>query len=346
MNKASAVNVKQINHSSSRIAQSIERRWYSSPGGLLFLLPLEWLFRLLVLCRKKYLSKRAKKSALPVIVVGNISVGGTGKTPVIIALVKFLREQGFTPGVISRGYGRKHSDLQWVSKQSSALQVGDEPLEIFEATQAPIVVSADRTLAARTLAGSNRCDIVLADDGLQHYRLARDLEIAVLDGEKRFGNGHCLPVGPLREPRQRLQTVDTILVRGDSSGISQAHGFDLTAKMFVNLKTGEELSLEGFTNEQDVYAVAGIGSPQKFFTTLEQLDLGVGTLNCIGFADHHLFCAQDFAFSATAPVVMTAKDAVKCRSFALENWWFLRVEAALPESFLHQLMAKINEIKT
>ena len=330
------------------LVQAIESRWYASPGWLYGLLPLEFLFRFISILRKGFLHRRRWHSTLPVIIIGNISVGGTGKTPVLIALIKHLQAAGFHPGVISRGYGRSFGKLCVVSPQSSASEVGDEPLEIVNQTACPVVVSSSRVEAAQYLQQHQLCTVIVADDGLQHYRLGRNIEIAVVDGEAGFGNGHCLPVGPLREPVSRLASVHYVLASGRVAACPSAYLFDVQPKWLVNVKTGTKESLQFLRALRSPIAVAGIGKPDKLFNTLKRVlfDKGGGTLECYGFADHHAFSLKDFEFAGNRPVIMTAKDAVKCVAFAQKNWWYLSVEAKLSDEFLQVLLTDIKQAAT
>jgi len=336
----------------NRLAAFVEQRWYSRPGWLWLLCPFEYLFRGIAYYRKKILTQRQTTSPLPVIVVGNISVGGTGKTPVIIALAQYLRDNGFKPGVISRGYGRTTTTLHCVGPSSTAANAGDEPLEIYQATRLPVIVSADRRQAVQYLAESGDCTIVLADDGLQHYTLPRALEIVVLDGDKMFGNGHCMPVGPLREPVSRLGSVDEVLVRGGNRSLLGASVFQFLTVGLTNVKSGEKKPLNFLCSLPPFYAVAGIGNPQKFYTSLNE----VGQLHCAvekplrytacSFPDHYTYSEHDFTFANHSPIVMTAKDAVKCQAFAQDNWWCLNIQADLPEPMLGRLLEKIRKVTT
>jgi len=323
----------------SAFQRFFEQRWYSRPGLLWCLLPLEWLFRLIARLRRVYLESNQPALASPVVVVGNIAVGGTGKTPVIIALVKYLRQQGYTPGVVSRGYGRLSREVMIVDEHSRSDQVGDEPLEIFHHSHASVCVAAKRVEAARRLIAQRGCDILLADDGLQHYALKRDVEVLILDAKNPFGNGHCLPVGPLREPPKRLQEVDLVLTAGGDCG--QGVSFKVEALNLVNLKTGEERPLADIATLGSFHAIAAIGKPDKFFCSLRPF-LGESTMQTHAFPDHHRFTAADFHFTEKKSVVMTAKDATKCAEFAIETWWYVRIEAKLPEEFLTALKTKLD----
>lgn len=288
-----------------------------------------------------------KRLVTPVIVVGNISVGGTGKTPLLIALVKWLQQQGFNPGVMSRGYGGKASHYPYLlNATSTAAEAGDEPITIYQQTGCAVCVGADRVAVAKILEDEN-CDILLSDDGLQHYRLSRDIEIAVVDGQRGLGNGWRLPVGPLREPASRLKTVDWVIVNSPDANFVLPGVEDLfyvpmqiCAQELVNLQSGKKVSTAEFALVQ-VDAVAGIGNPQRFHNTLTQLGI---TAELHAFPDHHAYSASDFQFANNLPVVMTEKDAVKCREFAQPHWFYLPITASLPDTFWLALQQKLERV--
>jgi len=276
---------------------------------------------------------------VPVIVIGNITVGGTGKTPLIIWLAELLKNEGFKPGIISRGYGgQAEAWPQSVSADSTAEQVGDEAMLIAKQTGCPMTVSPLRADAARLLFEKSDCNIILSDDGLQHYALNRDIEIAVIDGERRFGNSFCLPAGPLREPIERLQSVDFIVVNGEKA---EDHEFSMqmTGNIAVNLISGEQKPLQEF-NATGCHALAGIGNPDRFFKLLESAGLSCKNHS---FPDHYKFKLGDISFSDSAPVLMTEKDAVKCMSFAGEQHWYIPVKAVPETGFAERLLALLQE---
>jgi tetraacyldisaccharide 4'-kinase len=269
-----------------------------------------------------------------IIVVGNLTVGGSGKTPLVIRLCRLLRNAGLQVGVISRGYGRSEKRLRLVSPASDPGLVGDEPLLIAQQAGVPVIVAADRCEAARTLLKKG-IRVILSDDGLQHYRLPRDYEICVIDGSRGFGNGRLLPAGPLREPLQRLESVDHIVINGDGGGLPAQ--LESSGLQFVHmaLAGGWLRPLQGGQNWRlaqfggcSVNAVAGIGNPDRFYNLLRQARIKVIEHS---FPDHHAFSRDDFAnMSSDLPILMTEKDAVKCRKLGLQNAWFLSVEATLP----------------
>ncbi len=271
-----------------------------------------------------------------VIVVGNITVGGSGKTPIVIALVNYFKQQGKRVGVVSRGYGGSHAQGSLLVDQNTHPSAsGDEPSLIAAQTQVPVMVNQDRVQAVKDLIIDHNVDLVISDDGLQHYAMGRHLEIAVVDGKRRFGNGFFLPAGPLREPVSRLKTVDFVINNGEK------HTGEVTSNlkplMFVNVATNEEQPLDYFS-QQTCHGVAGIGYPQRFFDTLTQLGVKVKTH---AFADHHAFARSDLIFDDNYPILMTAKDCVKCREFATDQMWYLHVEAELSDDFLTELTNKL-----
>jgi len=303
------------------------------------LLPLSGIFYLLVQLRfwlykvgffKIYISK------IPVIVVGNITVGGTGKTPIVISMVKHFESQGKTVGVVSRGYkGNYLHKVLEVTSTTDPQECGDEPALIAQNTNAKIVVAKKRVEAVKHLTDNEKVDVIISDDGLQHYAMGRDIEIAVIDGVNRFGNGFLLPAGLLREPVKRLKSVDIIINNGAS--LDGELNCEIKAESFVNIASEESQPLNYF-KDKECYAVAGIGNPTKFFKLLDEL--GVRSKNK-AFVDHHRFVAEDFAFAEDYPIIMTSKDCVKCRHFATDQMWYLSVHAELNSDFYQQLESKL-----
>lgn len=307
----------------------LERRWYQGPAPLL-LRPLAPLYG--AMARSRAERARAERVPLPVplIVVGNISVGGTGKTPFTIWLVEQLREWGFTPGVIARGYGgRARTWPQSVAAGSDPRLVGDEPVLMAGRLACPVAAAPDRVAAARYLLERHpRVDVLVSDDGLQHYRLPRQLEICLVDGRRGFGNGQLLPAGPLREPPQRLDSVDLVVVNGGSARPAcRAPVLDMRVDVCeaVPLGGGPARSLASFGGQR-VHAVAGIGDPSRFFSVLTRFGI---ELVMHPFPDHHRFRAQDLAFGDDHAVLMTDKDAVKCAGFRGERLWRVPARALL-----------------
>ena len=327
--------------------------WYTRAIWPLLLWPLSVLFRVTVALRKAALGagRRGPPASKPVVVIGNISVGGTGKTPLLMALIEALGARGYRVGVISRGYGgRSPGYPRTVSKEDDAAEVGDEPLLIATACGCPVVVDPRRSRALGKLLAEHEVDVVLSDDGLQHYRLYRDLEIAVVDSVRLFGNRQCLPAGPLREPVKRLTEVEAIVVNGalaePTPELEGAFPMRLQPSFLLNLLTGEQRHLQEspFPPGGTIQAVAGIGHPQRFYQLLEQ---ALGPVRAFSFPDHHQFSRQGLVSAGVdlqQPIVMTEKDGIKCRSFAEANWWVLHVAVsvpvALPEIIINHLQNK------
>jgi tetraacyldisaccharide 4'-kinase len=317
-------------------AGGIAAAWYRGAWWLWLLRPLELVFRTVAALRRQCYRHgffSTYRSDKPVVVVGNITVGGTGKTPIVIALVEALRRAGLRPGVVSRGYGATHGDFpRRVSADSSAGDCGDEPLLIFRRTGCPCVVSPDRPEAVRALLAQADVDIVISDDGLQHYALERDLEIVVVDKDAGLGNGFCLPAGPLREPPSRLAEVDQVLYRGSED---PADGVSYRIEGLVNLVNGEHRALDAAAFPDWVVALAGIGRPQQFFNTLRGAGLQLETRV---FPDHHAYVADDFADLPSRPLIMTEKDAVKCQGLVGDNAWYLKISAVLPDALINRVV--------
>ena len=302
--------------------------WYRGAWWLWLLRPLELLFRAIAAARRTLYRigvLEVYRAPRPVVVVGNITVGGTGKTPIVIALVEAMQHQGLRAGVVSRGYGATGSNFpHTVTDQSEAAECGDEPLLIYRRTGCPCVVAPSRPEAVASLLDTFEVDVVISDDGLQHYALDRDMEIAVIDAKRLLGNGFCLPAGPLREPPARLDSVDFILYRGGDDPLS---GVNYRPSGLVNMVSGQQRPLAPALEQEQVHAIAGIGQPQQFFQSLE--DAGY-RLETHAYPDHHLYGPGDFAKLGDKPVIMTEKDAVKCRDFVGRDAWYLKIDAQLP----------------
>ena len=317
------------------LSDRITAAWYAGHPALGLLRPLEWLYRAVVQRKRaRFLAGEGDiyRAPVPVVVVGNITVGGTGKTPMILWLIEHCRHQGLRVGVVSRGYGAQPPQLPWrVEADQPASVAGDEPLLIVQRSGVAMMIDPDRGRAVAALLATEPLDLILSDDGLQHYRLARDLELVLIDAARGLGNQHCLPAGPLREPVERLQSVDALLYNGADNDPQAGYGFTLQPRALVNLRSGEQRPLSHFPPGQALHAVAGIGNPQRFFNTLEGLHWRPVTH---AFADHAPFSAELFNFSPALPLVMTEKDAVKCRAFAAEDWWYLAVDAEPSAAFV------------
>jgi tetraacyldisaccharide 4'-kinase len=282
---------------------------------------------------------------VPVIVVGNITLGGTGKTPMLMALVERLQREGYRPGVISRGYGRSvglDDAIVIANQNSTAAELGDEPFMIHQRCVCPLAIGADRFQVAKTLLEAHDCDVLISDDGLQHYHLNRQIEIALVDGERGLGNGFCLPAGPLREPPGRLRSVDFVVVNGlakNETPLPTEKQFLMSLAPTVWHKVGEQTQIREFSSFQqtpNLHAIAGIGNPKRFFDVLRAHNLQFSER---AFPDHYDYKTTDLPQGST--VLMTEKDAVKCAAFKPSKAWFLRVDAVLPEPFWTQILDKL-----
>lgn len=319
--------------------RTLQTIWYGGRAPSISLRLLSLLFCMLGgLRRRLYVTGLLPRVRLPVpvAVVGNVTVGGTGKTPLTIALVEALRERGYKPGVVSRGYGGTVREPLLLDAQTSPDVAGDEACLIFRATQAPVAVGRNRAAAARLLLAQGGVDVVVADDGLQHYRLHRDAEICVIDGERRFGNGRLLPAGPLREPQSRLACVGFCVCNGGEAQAGEV-SMRLIGDAAVSLPDPAcRRPLREFAGQR-AHAVAGIGNPQRFFAQLRTLGIDVVEHP---FPDHHAFTADDLDFGDDSPVLMTEKDAIKCAAFAQSQWWSVPVRAKLPAQFFDAVAAR------
>ena len=320
------------------LAQTLQHGWYGEGRLPWWCYPLAGLYGAVVTIRRGLYRMgwlRSVRLSCPVIVVGNLTAGGTGKTPLTLALIDALRERGYRPGVVSRGYGGTQREPMLLGEVPDPAEVGDEPA-LIRTTGVPVAIGRDRPAAAQLLVDAG-CNVLIADDGLQHYRLARDVEVCVIDGERRFGNGKLLPAGPLREPLRRINDVDFRVCNGGQASPGETP-MQLRGGIVRALFDGHEQSLHGFAGTR-VHAVAAIGHPQRFFSSL--VGQGIEVLPH-AFADHHAFAPDDLAFGDGLPVLMTEKDAVKCRAFAQAHWWSVPVKAELPAAFYEALCARLG----
>lgn len=321
---------------------ALERGWYQKHRWCYLLAPLSLLFWLLATVRRSLFRFKLKASyrlPVPVVVVGNISVGGTGKTPFTLWFCQFLREQGFTPGIISRGYGVKLSAPLLVSAAHSAADVGDEPLLLAERSGCPVVVSPNRVAAAKHLL--QQCpevNLIISDDGLQHYALQRDLEIVLIDGQRGLGNGWLLPTGPLRELPSRLKQVDLVIANSGQHPLADG-SMAVEAQRVVPMKAFDAALVAGAT----VDIIAGIGNPQRFERSVLAAGYQIKTRHFL--ADHHAFSLADFR-GLTPPLLMTEKDAVKCRGFAQTGWYYLAIQAQPEPVLISKLTEKLNLLRS
>ena len=356
------------------LEQRITKAWQLDSPWLKLLLPLSWLFRVISGWRRRHLQSRHQGQPfdVPLVIVGNISVGGSGKTPLIVALVSALKQRGYKPGVVSRGYGGKALSYPLgVNAQTPVFQSGDEPLLIAQLAECPVVVDADRNAAVAYLLSHNDCDLVLSDDGLQHYRLHRDIEIVVVDGQRGFGNGRCLPAGPLREGPERLQQVDFVVVNGGSGkalvsdeGVGDnvsCEQMQIAPRRMTQLSSGVSQPIDQWLkehHEKSVHAVAAIGNPQRFANTLASLGLEA---ELHSHDDHQALSAADLRFGDDLAVIITAKDAVKLlgsghslshslsdnqsHDSIADSIWVLEIEAQIENDFLDRLAAQLHGLK-
>jgi len=328
------------------LEQGLLRAWYGKQSWLVLLRPLSALYTYLVRRRReRYLcGERSQWSPpVPLIVVGNITLGGTGKTPMVLWIVSFLLSRGYRVGVVSRGYGGQPPHYPWqVDPAGEAAHSGDEPLLIAQRVHVPVFIDPDRSAAARALLAHEPVDVIISDDGLQHYALGRSVELVMLDAERGLGNGRCLPEGPLREPPERLDSVDLIVSNGAPADQGGRYAMHLRPTTLVNLLSGDAVPLKLWQGDREVVALAGIGNPQRFFRTLDNCGFAYETRV---FADHASYSVEllgDLPPGKT--VIMTEKDAVKCRNLAQGNWWYLSVDADMSDAFADALIALLPPV--
>jgi tetraacyldisaccharide 4'-kinase len=325
----------------------LEKYWYRLSPYHLLLWPLSLLFRALSSLRRTLYRTgllRSIKIPVPVIIVGNISVGGTGKTPFALWLAQQLLDQGWHPAIISRGYTK--AKQQQANTPRAVVTgdlpdaVGDEPLLMMQRNLCPVWIGRDRPATAQALLQAHpECDVILSDDGMQHYRLQRDIEIVLVDGKRRFGNGLLLPAGPLREPVSRLKTADIVVVNGGTTR-DHEYAMQLNGSQFYNLlNPATTLPASAFAGPR-LHAIAGIGHPQRFFAHLAHLGLSAQTHP---FPDHHCYSPADISFRDADAILMTEKDAVKCAPFATEQCWVLRVDAQIDPALAQLIIEKIKQ---
>lgn len=314
--------------------------WYTKNVIACLLWPISMLYLGIISLRRFIYRMGFKKATcfpVPIVIVGNITVGGTGKTPLVIWLASFFQTKGYKPGIVSRGYGGKAVTFpQQVHEDSDPREVGDEALLLALHTSCPVIVDPVRTRAVSKLLATTDCNLIISDDGLQHYALHRDIEIAVIDGMRRFGNNFCLPAGPLREPRSRLAQVNFMVCNG--VGQHNEYSMGLFPGAFTQLKDPARTVTASYFQSKIVHAVSGIGNPARFYSLLR-----LQGLNFIEhtFPDHYLFKFSDIDFGPDSFVIMTEKDAVKCKSFADERHWYLPIRVQLPEKFSTALLQSL-----
>lgn len=334
------------------------RAWYRErkTWWLSFFIPLEQIYKIWVLLHSYRLFKRAAIH-IPIVVVGNITVGGSGKTPAVIALARILVKKGLRVGLISRGYkGIRTGEGMQVLPQSDFVLCGDEAVLLARRTHCPICICKHRNKAVRMLLAEHSVDVVISDDGLQHHALPRQVEIAVLDARIGFGNKHCLPVGPLREPLARLKQVDFLLVnrmnvdskrprhgyKGEEVAAAYQGTMSLRKMWITDIHNGEKMSWARWKRKYaqgPVHAVAGIAQPDNFFALLKRQEVDI--IPHI-FPDHHHFRRRELSFATAAPIIMTEKDAVRCEAYKDLNIWVLRLETSINDTMIRLLLSKLN----
>jgi tetraacyldisaccharide 4'-kinase len=317
----------------------LQRQWYGGQRPNLLLFLMSGLYKSLTICHRGLYRLgvlHTKKVSCPVIVVGNFTAGGTGKTPFVIALVEALQTRGWKPGIVSRGYGRQSTEPLLVADTSNAKDVGDEPLLIFQQTQCPVQVDANRVAASESLIAKG-CNLLIADDGLQHYRLQRDIEIEILDNERRYGNGLMIPAGPLREKPRRC---DFQIISGASDSIMlNENQFPMALQLndaYALNDSSHRRKLASFT-EKNITAIAGIGNPERFFTALESHGIMIARQ---ALQDHHMFTHADF--NVNNLYLMTEKDAIKCRYLNIANAWVVPLHVNIDSAVFDQIDKKLK----
>ncbi|MDP0563442.1 MAG: tetraacyldisaccharide 4'-kinase [Candidatus Endonucleobacter sp. (ex Gigantidas childressi)] len=326
-----------------RLHAAVLRAWFNDDSWIRLLAPLSFIFTCFAQWRKTFLLRKKRwEPPVPVVVVGNISVGGVGKTPVVASLAKGMQVRGYKPGIVSRGFGAagmRYPTL--VTAISNPKDVGDEPVMLAQQLDIPVVVDPNRVNAANFLWKYHKCNLIIADDGLQHYNLKRHVELLVIDGQRMLGNGLCLPAGPLREPASRLHSVDLVLSNGEVAfdpGVSY-HSFELLPQAIMAVRPDLRALSAVYPQACRVHGVAGIGNPERFFNTLVELGFEVVAH---AFPDHYCYKAEDILFEEELPVIMTEKDAVKCTELATPNHWYLPVATNISDLVLDHIASLIE----
>ena len=316
--------------------------WYKKSLWLYLLYPFSLIFSYLTsLRRKRFLTNKITsfKSEVPIVVVGNLTIGGTGKTPLVKYIVTELKNKGYKPGIVSRGYGGKFKETLQVTSETPVKHTGDEA-QILAKLDVPFYIDKNRVRAVKKLSKNHDCDVIISDDGLQHYKMGRQVEIAVIDGKRRFGNNLTFPAGPLRESSKRIDTVDFIV---NNSGPTEEGEYlmNISPTKFVHLKSGKSYSIENWPMHKQVHAVAGLGNPGRFFDLLDKLGFDIIRHP---FPDHHNFLSSDIFYLDHLPIVMTEKDASKCKDFDNNKIWYLKIDADLNNKFIDNLDKKLKLI--
>ena len=316
--------------------------WYNKSFWLYLLYPFSILFSYLTSRRRRKFLKNKTESfsaKIPIIVVGNLTIGGTGKTPLVKYIASELIKRGYKPGIVSRGYGGKFKETLKVDSNTSVKQTGDEA-QILSKLNIPFYIDKNRVRAVEKIIENHDCDVIISDDGLQHYKMKRDIEIAVIDGKRRFGNKLTFPAGPLRESIKRLSTVDFVV---NNSGPTEENEFlmSISPSEFVHLKSGKSYGVEDWPMHNQVHAVAGLGNPGRFFDLLDKLGFDIVRHP---YPDHHNFDSSDLFYLDHLPIIMTEKDASKCKDFDNNKIWYLKIDADVNNKFIDQLQSKLEEI--
>jgi len=324
----------------SAIARFLEGVWYRGARFGFLLVPLSWIYSLLLSLRRRRARAHRQALPVPVIVVGNVTVGGTGKTPVVIWLVEQLCARGYSPGIVTRGYlGSATSEPLRVAADTSPQRAGDEAVLLAQRLQCPVTACTDRVAGVRHLLADAAIDVVVSDDGLQHFELQADCVIVVVDGHRGLGNARLLPAGPLRESARRLDSAELVLVNGDGWSRARATRFDLQATIVRQLSDGAQRTLDDF-HGRSVHAVAAIGNPERFFAMLRRAGCSV---DAHAAADHAVIPVEALQFADDAPVLITEKDAVKCGSGVPAGIWSVAVEVRFPPTVAAQVMEKVTQ---
>ena len=317
--------------------------WYKKSLWLYLLYPFSFIFSYLTSRRRRKYIKNKKisyKADIPIVVVGNLTIGGTGKTPLVKYIANELADRGYKPGIVSRGYGGKFKETLQVTNETSVNETGDEA-QILSKLNFPFYIDKNRVRAIKKLIKDHDCDVVISDDGLQHYKMGRHIEIAVIDGKRRFGNNLTFPAGPLRESKNRLNSVDFIV---NNSGPTEEGEFlmNISPTKFVHLKSGKSYSVDKWPMHKQIHAVAGLGNPGRFFDLLDKL--GFDSIRH-PFPDHHNFSSSDIFYLDHLPIVMTEKDASKCKDFDNNKIWYLTIDADVTNKFIDKLDKRIKSIQ-
>ena len=339
---ASPAKYLQIYEQEETSSSMVVDAWYNKSLWLYLLTPFSLIYSFVASRRRrKFLSgkRNSWKPDTPIIIVGNITIGGTGKTPLVKYIANELRDLGYKPGIVSRGYGGNYSGTHEVNSTSTYKETGDEA-QILSKLNLPFYLDRNRPRAVKSLVENNDCDVVIADDGLQHYQLGRDIEIVVIDGARRLGNALCFPAGPLRESSARLKSVDFIVNNGGPSSEGESL-MTISPANFVHLNSNKSYSVNSWPMHNQVHAVAGLGNPGRFFDTLTRLGFEVIRHS---FPDHHKFNQKDLYFLDNLPIIMTEKDASKCKHFGNTKIWYLTIEAELPNEFIAEIDKKLKNI--